>query len=215
MTLTHSDSGHRISPPLSLGAANKAASSLITWDATVPENTMLTVSVGVNASAVTPPASWTPAVSGQAIPGITAGMHLHGLYLWVRVDLATAAFGEAPELSSVEVEITGTPYTTSETHVQGFLRGIVGGWGLYDENVIRVTITNELILWNKKPLRMQSSSCPWVFKGADCGYSGSAVSCDQTYERCRTLGNTDQYGGDRYLNAMMEKEIFWGRTQKL
>lgn len=100
-------------------------------------------------------------------------------------------------------------------HVQEFLRGIIGGWQLYDENTLKITITNELVLWNKKPLRIQMSSCPWVFKGTECAYSGGESTCDQTYERCRFLGNTDNFGGDRFINSMMQKEIWWGRTQKL
>ena len=114
------------------------------------------------------------------------------------------------------------PYATSfvngsraSVHVQEFLRGIIGGWQLYDENTLKITITNELVLWNKKPLRIQMSSCPWVFKGTECAYSGGESTCDQTYERCRFLGNTDNFGGDRFINSMMQKEIWWGRTQKL
>lgn len=100
-------------------------------------------------------------------------------------------------------------------HVQEFLRGIIGGWQLYDENTLKITITNELVLWSKKPLRIQMSSCPWVFKGTECAYSGGESTCDQTYERCRFLGNTDNFGGDRFINSLMQKEIWWGRTQKL
>jgi hypothetical protein len=100
-------------------------------------------------------------------------------------------------------------------HVQEFLRGIIGGWQLYDENTLKITITNELVLWNKKPLRIQMSSCPWVFKGTECAYSGEESTCDQTYERCRFLGNTANFGGDRFINSLMQKEIWWGRTQKL
>lgn len=116
------------------------------------------------------------------------------------------------------------PYATSfvngsrasnVVHVQEFLRGIIGGWQLYDENTLKITITNELVLWNKKPLRIQMSSCPWVFKGPECAYSGGESTCDQTYERCRFLGNTANFGGDRFINSMMQKEIWWGRTQKL
>jgi len=99
--------------------------------------------------------------------------------------------------------------------VQEFSRGIIGGWELYDDNIIKLGITNELVLWNKRPLRIQMSSCPWVFKGTECGYSGAATSCDQTYQRCVVLANTDNFGGDRFLNSLIVKELWWGRTQKL
>lgn len=100
-------------------------------------------------------------------------------------------------------------------HVQEFLRGIIGGWQLYDENTLKISITNELVLWNKKPLRIQMSSCPWVFRGTECAYSGDATTCDQTYARCGMLENAANFGGDRFLSSLMQKEIWWGRTQKL
>lgn len=131
---------------------------------------------------------------------------------------------ENKKLYAAFPQLEEKPYATSfvnglrasnVVHVQEFLRGIIGGWQLYDENTLKITITNELVLWNKKPLRIQMSSCPWVFKGTECAYSGGESTCDQTYERCRFLGNTDNFGGDRFINSLMQKEIWWGRTQKL
>ena len=143
----------------------------------------------------------------------------------IGVHLCTGVL-DGKKLYAAYPQLEEKPYATSfvngsrasvhvHVHVQEFLRGIIGGWQLYDENTLKITITNELVLWNKKPLRIQMSSCPWVFKGTECAYSGEESTCDQTYERCRFLGNTANFGGDRFINSLMQKEIWWGRTQKL
>ena len=93
------------------------------------------------------------------------------------------------------------------------IRGIIGGWEMYDDSTVKITITNDLVLWNKKCLRPQSSSCPWAFKGTECAYSGSETWCDQSYDRCSILSNTAYFGGDRFMPALVEKEIWWGRTR--
>lgn len=99
---------------------------------------------------------------------------------------------------------------------QELLRGIIGGWELYEDNKAKITITSEMVLWHKKSLRPQSSSCPWAFKGAsgECGYTGAQTLCDQSYDRCLVLANTDNYGGDRFLPAIVTREIWWGRTAR-
>ena len=40
-----------------------------------------------------------------------------------------------------------------------------------------------------------------VFKGHQCGYSGSATSCDRTIDTCRNLGNSARFGGFPGLDA--------------
>jgi len=90
-------------------------------------------------------------------------------------------------------------------------RGIVDDWAL-DEDQVTFDLVNELILWRKETLRTASSSCPWPFKGDECGYSGGETACDRTYNRCTALGNTDNFGGFRFLPSIMEKDIWWGRV---
>lgn len=38
-------------------------------------------------------------------------------------------------------------------------------------------------------------SCNWIFKGAECAYSGSAATCKRTLADCRVLGNSARFGG--------------------
>lgn len=89
-------------------------------------------------------------------------------------------------------------------------RGLVSTWKL-SEPKASITLVNEFIFWNKKTLRKHQSACRWPFKGTECGYSGAETWCDQGYARCLVLGNTDNFGGDRWLPDLMEKEIYWGR----
>jgi hypothetical protein len=105
---------------------------------------------------------------------------------------------------------------TGGVKYQELMRGIIGGWELYDDNKATITLTSEMVLWSKKSLRPQSSSCPWAFKGAsgECGYVGDESLCDQSYDRCTVLVNTDNYGGDRFLPTIVTREVWWGRTSK-
>ena len=97
--------------------------------------------------------------------------------------------------------------------VEEIFRGDVGGWDLR-EGILRLTCANEFIRWRKKALRTASATCPWVFKGEECTYGGDMSWCDQSWERCNTPGNKDNYGGFRFLPSIMEKEIWWGRVPK-
>lgn len=103
------------------------------------------------------------------------------------------------------------------TLVEERFYGIVDGWRLKGYQRAALTITNELVLWNKKTLRNAQSSCPWVFKqaGGECRYEGSEEWCDQSWERCCALGNELNFGGERFINAIQEKELWWGRTRSL
>jgi len=46
-------------------------------------------------------------------------------------------------------------------------------------------------------IRYFADTCAWKknFKGAECAYTGAAVTCDGTLKRCRQLGNSRRYGG--------------------
>ena len=114
--------------------------------------------------------------------------------------------------AGIEWEGESERYTT-EMHIQEFIRGIVGGWELEGDGKCRINITNEMVLWNKKCLRPQSSSCPWTFKGVECTYAGSESWCDQSYARCVSLSNQIHFGGERFMPSIIEKEIWWGRQR--
>jgi phage-related protein len=92
--------------------------------------------------------------------------------------------------------------------------GILGGWDA-SEKTVEVTVVNEFVLWQKDTLRVAQSSCPWDFKGTEgfCGYTGSETWCDQSYDRCLELSNTDNFGGFRFMPSLEEADIWWGRVK--
>jgi len=96
--------------------------------------------------------------------------------------------------------------------VEELFRGLISDWEI-DEGEVKIEIKNELILWRKEALRSCQSSCPWEFEGTECGYSGSQTHCNQSYERCGELANTDNFGGHRFVLDVMEKEVWWGRNR--
>ena len=91
--------------------------------------------------------------------------------------------------------------------------GQIDAWDL-DESVLNITVTNDFVAWAQQTLSKHSASCRWLkFKGTECGYDGAETWCDRSYARCKELGNTDNFGGFRFLPQLMDKEIWWGRVQ--
>lgn len=43
--------------------------------------------------------------------------------------------------------------------------------------------------------RMYPNNCRFSFKSTKCGYVGTATSCDKSLGTCKTLGNSNRYGG--------------------
>ena len=93
--------------------------------------------------------------------------------------------------------------------------GEIGPWDKpRDLKSIAITVTNDLSRWNQTTMALHSASCRWkVFGGEECGYAGVENWCDRTYSRCEALGNTDDFGGFRWLPSIMDIQIWWGRVQ--
>jgi lambda family phage minor tail protein L len=51
--------------------------------------------------------------------------------------------------------------------------------------------------YNKQfpPRKVLKSFCAWQFKSEQCGYTGTATSCDKTLTNCRLLDNSPRFGG--------------------
>lgn len=79
-----------------------------------------------------------------------------------------------------------------------------------------IKVFNEMIKWKTlTPRRIYSPTCQWIFTGIECAYAGSQVACDYTKDRCKELGNYDNFGGFYYIFDMAQKEIWWGSKPKL
>lgn len=49
------------------------------------------------------------------------------------------------------------------------------------------------------PGRTFTIECPWLFRGPECGYAGVGASCNKSWAQCSSYGNTDRYGGFRFM----------------
>jgi len=132
-------------------------------------------------------------------------------------DALTSAFvGGTPQDSDVNLKLVvlDTDYSviaSPQTRFEGF----INGWGLTEEKV-SITVSSLFNQWAQKTLSKHSASCRWkVFKGTECGYSGSGTWCDRTYTRCAALGNTDNFGGFRWLPSIVDKELWWGTARAI
>ena len=106
---------------------------------------------------------------------------------------------------------TGRPVQTAggADAVETFWKGVIDRIN-FDQEKMTIEVVNDLFRWNKRSLRRHTPSCSWPFKSIECGYTGSATWCDQSYGRCSALGNTGNYGGFRWIKDCQEKEIWWG-----
>lgn len=93
--------------------------------------------------------------------------------------------------------------------------GSLDDWRM-PEGHVEITVTSELVQWHQRTARMQSSSCSWrEFKGSECGYAGAETRCDRSYARCLALGNTANFGGERWLPSIEQAVIWWGQTPEV
>lgn len=128
--------------------------------------------------------------------------------------VSTALLSEDCRNKEINVYVACNITSENNQVVEELFRGLLDSWTIIGDRTVAIEIANELILWNKKTLRNHAATCPWAFKGTECGYSGEESWCDQSYERCLALSNDAQFGGFRFLPAVAEKEIWWGRQPK-
>jgi hypothetical protein len=86
-----------------------------------------------------------------------------------------------------------------------------------NKKTARFQFFNHMILWKKKiPRRNHNVLCQWTFKDANtCRYSGSAyTTCDRSWDDCSARQNTVNFGGFRYVNSLVDRQIWWGSKQR-
>lgn len=120
--------------------------------------------------------------------------------------LAEDAADKTVIVSFTVLNTSGTPIATSE-----IVRGTILSWDAPMQTVT-LALGSEFRLWKKKPMRLPTPNCPWAFKvtGGECGYSGAETWCDQSPERCVTLGNYLNFGGRKFIAAVEDQKIYWG-----
>jgi len=119
--------------------------------------------------------------------------------------------GSNVDLDLIVVDANGSVLGPATVKI---FEGIIDSWQL-DETQVSIDITSILNRWTQKTIMLHPSSCRWKkFKGTECGYTGSATWCDRSYARCKALGNTANFGGNRWLPSIVDKELWWGRTRR-
>lgn len=95
-------------------------------------------------------------------------------------------------------------------------KGTIDQWE-YEPGKLVVTVASLFNQWARETTSRYSGSCRWrVFKGTECKYDGEVLECDRRYATCKSLipiggdedkGNTDNFGGFRWLPSMVNKRI--------
>lgn len=93
---------------------------------------------------------------------------------------------------------------------QTIFKGEIDSWELHEEEV-RITLSTPFARWAQQTTSLHSSSCRWKeFKGTECQYSGAETICDRSFTRCTILGNTQHFGGFRFLPDFENRQLAWG-----
>jgi len=153
------------------------------------------------------------------------------------VSFDSATFSASPKVDSIEFQMDNVDLSISNIIMNQEIRGkgctiyrvalnknmaVLGSTKLFvgfvdtveiDGKRGRFTIYNHFIRWKMAtPRRIHQATCMWTFKGAQCAYSGVETWCDHSWERCIALANKLNFGGFRWLPALIEKSIWWGRV---
>lgn len=83
-----------------------------------------------------------------------------------------------------------------------------------DNRRARIECANAFIKWSTQtPRRKHSATCPWTFKGSECGYSGELTSCDKSWDACVERERTASNGSYRFVTDLEAgKNVVWGRN---
>lgn len=99
--------GTRISPPLDLSSIGTVKTSEISWQATIPTGTSITIETALSTDGGQTWGAWQTATNGQAIPGILPDMDLSNTRLKTRATLETTDTDITPTLEGLNINLTG------------------------------------------------------------------------------------------------------------
>jgi hypothetical protein len=132
----------------------------------------------------------------------------------VSLEFSSLVLNEEVRGKNVDCQLCALSYPAKVIAVGTVFSGILDSVSINPKRA-RFEVYSPLALWRKKtPRRIHQLTCPKPFKGMECGYSGGETWCDQSFERCDALVNTDNFGGYRFLAELQNKPIWWGRESK-
>ena len=112
--ITRYTSGNRVSPVIDLSPVGVALLSEITWTASVPDDTTLTIETSISHDGGSTWSEWQVCTNGQSIPGISKGMNLAGVQIKIRESFTTTDTSKSARLQNLQVDIQ-TAYKSSGT----------------------------------------------------------------------------------------------------
>lgn len=133
------------------------------------------------------------------------------IVMFTSVDIAIDNFRHEPMTEAIP-----EPMTEAIPLIKGVapvFDGIIDSVGV-DRGKGTLKIYNHMIFWQRRiPRRDHTATCPWTYKDADtCRYVGALPPCDKSWEHCTERANTLNFGGFRWLPALQDKQIWWGRV---
>jgi hypothetical protein len=134
-TAVYTTSGTRISASLSLAPAVIIGGSSIAWTATTPGASTATLCTSVDGGT-----TWSNAVNGSAIPGLTVGASASGATVLVRQALAQNSATSSPTLAQISVRVNagsvsyhndGSVSTTEVQELQPYRMAVIADAPLF------------------------------------------------------------------------------------
>lgn len=105
-TQAYYSSGSRESPEYSLSSVGVASSSSISWTATIPSGTGISVESNLTLDGGSTWQGWQTCSNGGSIPGISKGTNLSNAKLKVRQTLSTTNTSITPQLNDLTISVT-------------------------------------------------------------------------------------------------------------
>lgn len=123
----YASTGNRISPDLNLATVVTASTSSISWNATTPAGTTLTIEAAVSTNSGSSWGAYAACTSGNAIPGITASMDVSTTLVRIKQTLETTDTSATPTLSDITVTVNSEYPSTGNRVSSALTFGISGG----------------------------------------------------------------------------------------
>lgn len=102
----HYPAGYRVSPELNISSVDTSQNSQISWTATLPAGTNITVETNSSLDGGNTWQGWQPAINGGAIPGTTTGTNLTNGRLLYRASFSATDSNLTPQLHDITLTIT-------------------------------------------------------------------------------------------------------------
>jgi hypothetical protein len=97
-------------------------------------------------------------------------------------------------------KVDGTPFV--------LFSGYVDNWDGDPRSLNLEGVSKVSQQWNRATTAKFSPSCRWKeFKGVECQFVGTEEECDRSYDKCISLGNEINFGGQRFVPSLVNRRI--------